>query len=292
MYLAKRYAAQGCHVSVIGRSVHEEQRNIHFVKWDGKTLDSWADELEDADVLINLAGKSVNCRYNDANMREIYDSRTGSTQALGEAIAKCKIAPKLWINSSTATIYRHAEDRPQDEDNGELGKGFSVDVARKWEQTFFNCETPNTRKVALRMSIVLGPHGGVMIPYRNLVKMGLGGKQGNGRQMFSWLHIEDLAAIIDFIEENTALEGVFNASAPNPVNNTKFSAAMRKAYDMSFGLPATKFLLTLGAMVIKTETELILKSRWVLPKKLTEAGFKFQYQHIDEALENIVKLEG
>lgn len=290
-YLARRYATQGCHVVVIGRTCREEERNISYAVWDGKTLDKWAAELDGADVLINLAGKSVNCRYNETNKREIYDSRTGSTQVLGEAIQQCKVAPKLWINSSTATIYRHAEDRPQDEESGEIGKGFSVDVARAWEKAFFNAETPETRKVALRISITLGPNGGVMIPYRNLTKMGFGGKQGNGRQMFSWLHIEDLARIIDFVEESENLEGVYNATSPNPVNNSNFTAAMRKAYDMSFGLPASKLMLELGAMVIHTETELVLKSRWVVPTKLLDAGFQFQYPQIDEALQHIVAVE-
>lgn len=291
MYLAQRYAGNGCHVVVIARNCREDERNISYVRWDAKTIDNWAKELDGADILINLAGKSVNCRYTEANKREIYDSRTGSTIVLGEAIQQCLNPPKLWINASTATIYRHAEDRPQDEDTGEIGKGFSVDVAKQWEKAFFNAETPDTRKISLRIAITLGPNGGVMIPFRNMVKMGLGGKQGNGKQMFSWLHIEDLARIIDFIEANELLEGVYNASSPNPVNNAAFTAAMRKAYDMSFGIPASKFLLELGAMMIKTETELLLKSRWVVPKRLVDAGFNFQYETLDKALENIVAAE-
>lgn len=292
MYLANRYALQGNTVVVIGRSLHQDTNRIKFSQWDGKTIGPWTKEIDGADVVINLAGKSVNCRYNQANQREIYDSRTGSTMVLGEAILVAEKPPKLWVNSSTATIYRHAEDRPMDEITGEIGKGFSVDVAKKWEKSLFDCKTPHTRKVALRIAITLGPRGGVMIPYRNLTKMGLGGKQGNGRQMFSWLHIEDLARIIDYIEEHENMEGVYNASAPNPVNNTEFMAAMRKAYNMSFGLPANKLMLEIGALLIKTETELLLKSRWVLPKKLTEAGFNFKYKTIDAALADIVEAEG
>jgi uncharacterized protein len=287
-YLAERYAKEGVEVVIIARSSRSDERNIRYVKWDGITLDDWAKELEGAEVLINLAGRTVNCRYTEKNMREIFDSRTGSTKVLGEAIEACTQPPKLWVNSSTATIYRHAEDRPMDELTGELGKGFSVEVAQTWEKAFFSCNTPKTRKVALRVAIVLWGSGGALVPYRNLAKLGLCGKQGNGKQMFSWLHIEDLARIIDYVEEHKELEGVYNASAPNPVNNIDFTAAVRKAYKAPFGLPANKLLLEAGALFMQTETELLLKSRWVLPRKLSDAGFKFKFETLDLALADIV----
>lgn len=290
-YLAARYANQGHKVVIISRFTKLQAGNVSYVLWDGKTIDTWANEIDGADLLINLAGKSVNCRYNDANMRAIYDSRTGSTMVLGEAIAKAKNPPKLWINSSTATIYRHAEDRPMDEDNGDIGTGFSVDVARKWEKAFFDCDTPNTRKVALRIAIVLGPRGGVMVPYRNLAKLGLGGKQGSGKQMFSWVHIDDVASIIDFLETHPQLEGVYNVSAPNPVNNKEFTRLVRYAYGVKVGLPATKLMLELGAILIGTETELLLKSRWVLPKRLIAAGYNFKFPELAPALADIVAAE-
>ncbi|MFC4402177.1 TIGR01777 family oxidoreductase [Gracilibacillus xinjiangensis] len=243
--------------------------------------------LDNAEMVINLAGKSVNCRYNEKNKQEIITSRVGTTRLLGDAIQKCSNPPKLWINSSTATIYRHAEDRPMTETNGEYGNGFSVEVAKKWERAFFSFDLENTRQVALRISIVLGPGGGVITPYKNLVKFGLGGIQGNGQQMFSWIHVEDLLQIILFLKERKDLDGVFNCSSPNPIQNYVLMNALRQQLHRPYGLPAPRPLLELGAAVIKTETELILKSRWVTPERLLHAGYQFHFPTIKGALANI-----
>lgn len=245
--------------------------------------------LEDAEMLINLAGKSVDCRYNEKNKREILLSRTETTKALGEALKFCENPPELWLNSSTATIYRHAEDRPMTEREGEIGTGFSVGIATQWEKALFNFHLPNTRLVALRIAIVLGEGGGVMIPLKRLVQFGLGGQQGNGKQMFSWIHQEDLKNIILFIQQNKSMSGVYNCSSPNPVPNHIFMGALRKAMGIPFGLPSPKWLLEPGAFLIRTETELILKSRWVVPEKLMENGFTFQYDTIDKAFNEIIK---
>ncbi len=278
-YLSEKFKSLGYYVVIISR-----QEN--HINWNDTTGIIAA--LENADMLINLAGKSVDCRYNEKNKKEIFDSRIDTTRILGEAILNCEIPPPLWINSSTATIYRHAEDRPMTEATGEIGSGFSVNVATNWEKNFFSFQLPQTRQVALRMAIVLGKNGGVVKPLKNLVRFGLGGKQGNGNQMFSWIHIEDLSGVILFVQQHHAISGVLNTSAPNPVNNKTLMQLMRKHVGISLGLPMPGWLLKMGATLIKTETELILKSRWVIPEKLLEAGFEFKYPAIDKALENIL----
>ena len=256
---------------------------------------NWHDEaavinaLENAEILINLAGKSVDCRYNEKNKKEIYDSRIYTTQQLGESILKCNNPPALWINSSTATIYRHAEDRPMTETNGEIGSGFSVGIAKAWEKSFFDFDLQRTRQVALRMTIVLGKNGGVMLPIKKLVRFGLGGKSGSGKQMFSWIHLEDVLRIIQFVNDHKIITGVLNTAAPNPETNESFMNKCRKYMNVSFGLSTPKWLLEIGAVMIKTETELILKSRWVIPERLTNAGFKFKYSTLDETLIDILK---
>ncbi len=238
-------------------------------------------------MLINLAGKSVDCRYHKRNMEAIRRSRTETTRQLGELIGNCKRPPALWVNASTATIYRHAEDRPMTEAEGEIGTGFSVSVARDWEKTLFDFELPETRQIALRMAISLGKNGGVLKPVANLVRVGLGGRQGNGKQMISWVHVEDIYRVILFLQSDSALEGVINCSSPNPVDNASFMAAIRKSLGIPFGLPTPGWLLEIGAVLIRTETELILKSRWVLPDRLLKAGFTFKYPVLSGALEKI-----
>jgi uncharacterized protein (TIGR01777 family) len=278
-YLTDHFREKGYDILVISRSKGDLQ-------WT--ELRGMVDALENAEMVVNLSGKSVDCRYNQKNKTEILRSRTETTRMLGEAIGKCKNPPALWINSSTATIYRHAEDRPMTEDKGEIGKGFSVDVATDWEKTFFDFKLKQTRQVALRMAIVLGKYGGVVKPFLNLLRFGLGGKQGNGKQMVSWIHIDDVFNIMLFIKEHTELAGVYNCSAPNPVTNEILMKTFREATHTRIGLPSPAWLLKIGAVVINTETELILKSRWVIPEKLLEVGYKFKYPSLDGALENIL----
>jgi uncharacterized protein (TIGR01777 family) len=278
-YLKTKFIELGYDVKIISR-----QNNS--IPWTDS--DSILEAIENSEMLINLAGKSVDCRYNKKNKEEILKSRTETTQLLGEILLKCKNPPELWINSSTATIYRHAQDRPMTESTGEIGSGFSVGVATQWEKVFFDFKLSKTRQVALRMAIVLGKDGGVMIPFKNLVRFGLGGKQGSGNQMFSWIHIEDLFGIIQFVQANKKMEGAYNCSAPNPVSNEILMRSLRQAMNIKFGLPSLKFLLEIGAFVIRTETELILKSRWVIPERLMKAGFQFRFSTIEEALRNIL----
>jgi uncharacterized protein len=281
-YLTKKFTTSGYEVIIISR----QQNHVH---WDNTAAIITA--LENAAMLINLAGKSVDCRYNEKNKKEIFDSRVNTTKALGEAILQCKNPPAFWINSSTATIYRHAEDRPMTESTGEIGSGFSVNVATNWEKMFFSFKLPATRQVALRMAIVLGKNGGVVPPIKNLVRFGLGGKQGSGKQMFSWIHIEDLYNIIIFLQQHQELNGIINTAAPNPVNNTTVMQLFRKNMKATIGLPTPKWLLKFGAVIIKTETELVLKSRWVIPERLLQSGFSFTYPVLDEALNDILNGE-
>ena len=281
-YLTKQFGNLGYQAIIISR----KNENI---QWNDTT--GIINALENSEMLINLAGKSVDCRYNEKNKTEILKSRIETTKALGEAIIKCNKPPELWINSSTATIYRHAEDRPMTESKGEIGKGFSVDVATNWEKSFFTFQLPNTRQVALRMAIVLGKDGGVMKPFINLVNLGLGGIQGNGKQMFSWIHIEDLFNIILFFQSHKELKGVFNCSAPNPIDNKTLMKTFRQVMKVKIGLPSPAWLLEIGAVIIKTETELILKSRWVVPEKLLASGYTFKYPTLETALKNILNNE-
>jgi uncharacterized protein len=262
-------------------------QNARYVQWDGKNLSDWATELEGADLLINLAGKSVNCRYNKKNMQEIFDSRTNATTVLGLAVKQAVRPPRLWINAASATIYRHATDRPQDDETGEIGSGFSVEVCKLWEKVFFEQRTPFTRKVALRMAIALG-NGGVMVPYFNLLKFALGGKQGSGSQMYSWVHIADVCRMIEWIDEHDELEGTYNCSSPGPVSNSDFMQTLRKVTGHKIGLPAFTWMLKMGAAVIGTETELLLKSRWVIPTKILATGFQFTYPVLEDAFKEIV----
>jgi len=269
-----------------GKSAYRD--GVKYVNWNATTFTGWESELEGADVLINLAGKSVDCRYTDANKKEILDSRVNSTSVLNLAVQMCKKPPKHWLNSSTATIYRHSVDQQMDEYTGEIGDDFSMNIAKAWEQTFFEIDTPRTKKTALRTSIVIGKKGGAFLPLRNLTKMGFGGKQGSGKQFVSWIHELDFARAVDFIIRKE-LVGVVNVVAPQPVSNQDFMAQLRSALQIPVGLAITKPMLQFGAKVIGTETELVLKSRNAIPKRLLENGFAFTFTEPLDAFKNLIK---
>lgn len=276
-------------VVVLSRGNHPSSGNIRFVRWDGKTVGDWKEALLNTNVLINLAGKNVNCRYTEANQKEIFDSRTKSVEALAQALDEIGDQPGVWIQMTSATIYRHAEDRAQTETNGEEGTGFSVDVCRKWESVFHHQTRRFGRmqKVVLRTSLVLSKNEGV---YPRLVRMaafGLGGRQGNGRQWVSWIHEADVTGAIEFILSHSDLEGTFNLTAPQPVQNDLFMKKLRKSLNSPVGLPAPAWLLDIGAFFIRTEPELVLKSRWVLPERLLNAGYPFRFPEVDTAFENL-----
>lgn len=275
-------------IIIFTRGKSKTKNNIRYIHWDAKTCSGWESELENSDVLVNLAGKSVDCRYTEKNKSEILASRTDSTKILNEAVLRCENPPKHWLNSSTATIYRHSTDKQMDETNGEIGDNFSMNVAKAWEKVFFATETPKTLKTALRTSIVLGKNGGAFVPLKKLAQLGFGGKQGNGDQFISWIHAKDFARAIEYIIK-TELQGVINVVSPKPITNHEFMKLLRNEIGMPIGIPISKSLLEFGAKIIKTETELVLKSRNVIPKRLEESGFGFEFKTLEKAFQNLLK---
>ena len=305
--LARHFQEQGHQVTVLTRGPYTAPwQTVH---WDGVHPGPWVETLEGADVCVNLAGRSVNCRYTAENRREIYASRIGTTQLLNQVIAGLSDPPRVWLNASTATIYRHTMDRPgldwpMNESNGELGGheliagrrrapdtwNFSIGVAKDWEAAFFSTPTPRTRKVAIRSAITLSPvPGNAFAILLNLVRVGLGGKQGNGRQYVSWIHEDDFARAVEFLIAHEELDGPINIASPNPLPNREFMATLRDAWGMPNGFPAPAPLMELAAFFLRTESELVLKSRRVLPDRLLDAGFAFEFPDWPEAAEDLVQ---
>ena len=305
--IARFFQERGHHVTVLTRGPYTAPwQTVH---WDGKQLGPWVETLEGADVCIHLSGRNINCRYTARNRRELYGSRIGPTLLLHQAIAGLADPPRLWMNASTATIYRHVLqgtefDRPMDEATGELGGNemisarrrapekwnWTVGLARDWETAFFKTATPRTRKIALRTSLVLSPApGSVFAKLSHLVRAGLGGTQGNGRQYVSWIHEADYARALEFLIDREEIEGPVNLAAPNPLANREFMRALRDAWGMPNGLPAPAPLLTLGMFFLRTEPELVLKSRRAVPGRLLEAGFQFEFPEWPEAAEDLVR---
>ncbi len=288
--LARHFADKAQFIVILTRGAAWQRGNVQAVSWDGANPGPWQAHLEGADLLVNLVGKNVNCRYTETNRREILESRVAATEALGRAVAAAKTPPQVWVQFASATIYRHAEDFAMDEVAGEIGYGFSVDVCRQWEKTFWAQLAPHTRKVILRTSIVLGRGDGAFPRLLNLVRLGLGGRQGNGRQYVSWIHEADVAGIVEWVANNESATGVYNCTAPGPVPNAKLMVLIREAYGVPVGLPAPAWLLEIGAGLIGTETELVLKSRWVVPAKLLQAGYLFQFPQAGPAIHDLVSI--
>jgi uncharacterized protein (TIGR01777 family) len=290
--LARTLAAKGHEITVLTRSP-QGGGEARQAQWDARTLGAWQRELEGAVAVINLAGRSVDCRYNAANRRLILDSRVLSTRVLGKAIAGCADPPPTWLNASTATIYKHSYERAMDE-TGEIAADkdakdeFSVEVAQAWEQALAAAPTPATRKIPLRMSMVFAAVPGSVYPVlRRLVRLGLGGSMAGGRQFVSWIHQEDFCRAVEWILEHPALSGPFNVAAPNPVTNREMMAVFRQVCGRPIGLPAARWMLEIGAFVMRTETELMIKSRRVVPAKLLDSGFQFHFPTLQGALEEI-----
>lgn len=283
-----KHFAKSYEVIALVRTLLPNKANITYVKWDGKTLGDWKSHFDGAHALINLAGKSVDCRYHEENKRLILQSRLESTNILAEAIEGCTVKPTVWINSASATIYAHSLENANSESKHVIGSGFSVDVCQQWEKAFFDFIHDDVRQVALRTTIVLGENGGAFPVMKRMVKFFLGGKQGKGNQMISWIHIDDFTNAVDHVLNHNEIEGVINIGSPNPVRNTEFMKKLRSACNRPFGFPAPKWLLKFGARIIKTETELILKSRFIEPEKLKQSGFEFDYPLIDKALNSLV----
>jgi len=257
------------------------------VIWDGKTKGDWAKHLEGADLVINLAGKSVNCRYTEKNKAEIFASRLDSTRIIGEAIQDCAQKPVCWINIASATIYEHSLDHPNTEDAGIIGKGFSVNVCRAWEKEFFAFKDLPTRQILLRSTIVLGKNGGVYPVLKKLARFGLGGKMGMGNQLISWIHIHDFCKALFFVFEKEQSSAIYNFGAPNPVRNKNFQQELRKSLSIPYFINQPIWMLKLGAALIGTETELILKSRNVYPQNLINESFAFEFPTIQSCLNDL-----
>jgi uncharacterized protein (TIGR01777 family) len=303
--LARYFQQRGHHVTVLTRGPYTAPwQTVH---WDAAHRGTWIETLEGADVCINLTGRSVNCRYTPANRQAIYDSRVQSTELLNQFFGELADPPPLWLNASAATIYRRVRDErgidlPLDEtyavvDGSEPGaegwserRGFSSRVARDWETAFFQTETPRTRKIALRSAVTFSPTpGNVFAVLSNLVRLSLGGKQGNGRQFVTWIHETDYARAVEFLIDHEELEGAFNIAAPNPLPNRAFMAALRDAWDMPNGFPAPSLAIHLGALLMRTEAELVLQSCRAVPGRLLDAGFEFEFPDWPEAAEDLVK---
>lgn len=283
--LARRFHESGVDVVVLSR--HAALKPWRVVEWDGHSLDAWAAEINGADAVINLAGRNVDCRYTAANREEILRSRVESTRVIRKAIAIASNPPKVWLQMSTATIYAHRTDAPNDEFTGTIGGTepnapeswrFSIDVAKQWEAELNSAAVPRTRRVILRTAMVMAPQkNGPFATLRNLVRFGLGGRAASGRQYMSWIHHLDFVRAIDFLIGRDDISGVVNIAAPEPLPNADFMRAIREAYGVRFGLPSARWMLDLGAWALRSETELILKSRRVVPARLLQRGFEFAF---------------
>lgn len=270
-------------VSILTRTSHKSDNII----WDGKNLGDWCKQIEDCDVLINLCGKSVDCRYTESNRKEILSSRLQTTRLLNQALSQASHPPGLFINASSATCYVSSEDYPMTEKSGLTGHDFSMDVVRQWEEAFFDEQLESIRKVALRTSIVLGNGGGAFPRYKSIVKLGLGGKQGTGLQKVSWIHVHDFSRAIHHIIDNKHLKGPINITAPQPVTNDAFMSAFRKTMKPIIAVAQPRWLLELGAAILGTETELLLKSRNVIPHRLMQDSFVFRYPEVEDAIRTL-----
>ncbi|MEP6664400.1 MAG: TIGR01777 family oxidoreductase [Verrucomicrobiota bacterium] len=290
--LSQWFSHRNGEVVILARTAKPSDKISRTVVWDAKNMGEWAKELDGSDAVINLTGRSVDCRYNEKNRREITESRVDSTRVLGEAIARCGVPPKVWLNSSTATIYKYSFDTARDEESEiasarEANDEFSVSVAKAWEKAFDEANTPDTRKVTLRTTMVLGERGGVFPVLRRLTRLGLGGKMGSGRQYVSWIHERDFCRAIDWLIERKEFSGAVNMASPQPLPNAEMMKTFREIFRAPIGLPATDTMLEIGAFFLRTETELILKSRRVISKRLPEAGFTFEFPTFRGAIENL-----
>lgn len=285
--LCRAWSAAGHEVVVLGRSSSTASLPARYRPWDPSRIGEWAEELEGADVVVHLSGRSVDCRYTMANRRAILESRVQSTRTLGAAIGACTRPPRLWLQAGTATIYSHRFDGENDEASGLIGGEepgvpstwrFSIEVAKAWEAAVDRLPLPSTRKVILRSAMIMSPdRGGVFDTLLGLIRKGLGGRSGNGRQFVSWINERDFVRSLDWLIEREDIRGAVNLAAPGPLPNSDFMRALRRAWGMPFGLPATRWMLEVGAFFLRTETELILKSRRVVPGRLLDGGFRFEF---------------
>ena len=289
--LSRHFMKQGYEVVGICRRMEGCLENVNFVHWDGLELGEWKKSLDGARAVVNLAGRTVNCRYTDENKAQIMNSRTQTTKLIAEAIRSVENPPEVWVNSSTATIYEHREQGervgPHTEKNGIVGDDFSMNVAKEWEQAFFSEQVTRVRKVAARTAIVLGAEKGTVFDkLSGFSRVGLGGTMGKGTQMVSWIHEDDFCHAIEHLIQNDS-EGVVNVVAPHAENNKTLMLLLRKVWKIPFGLPAMNWMLEIGTFLLKSETELVLKSRWVYPERLLKEGYEFKFDKLESALQDL-----
>ena len=276
-------------IVVLTRGEAKREGKVKFLHWDAKKVGRWSNEMEGADLIANLCGRSVDCRYTDENKDAIVKSRVESTLALGAAAIMAINPPKVWINAGSATIYEHAEQRQMTEDDGLIGHGFSVDVCKMWEGAFNETPVPETRKVLFRFALILGKNGGVLQRLLQIGRFGLAGTCGRGSQQVSWVHETDFLNMMLFALNNEQIEGTYNCTSPHPVRNGYFMRAIREAAHFPIAIPLKEWMLDVGAFIMGTEAELLLKSRNVVPKKMLAAGFKFQFPYVTPALKDLVR---
>ncbi len=288
--LAAHFLRLNWEIVVLTRSPRRRNNGVSEVLWDACTQGPWQEPLDGAAAVLNLTGKSVDCRYNPRNRKEIMESRVNSTRAIGEAIAQCENPPAVWLNASTATVYRHTFGDAWDESGAmdpvaEAKDAFSVEVAKAWELALEKANTPQTRKIPMRMAMVLGLAKNSVFPVlRRLVRFGLGGKMGSGKQFVSWMHEADFCRAVEWLIGHNELSGPINLVAPEPVPNAEMMRLLRRECGVPFGLPATEWMLEVGAFFLRTETELILKSRRVVPGRLLKSGFGVPISHLSACL--------
>ncbi|MCA1630934.1 MAG: TIGR01777 family oxidoreductase [Acidobacteria bacterium] len=301
--LARAFHGAGHEVVVLSRLSRLSRSPVRAPwrvgRWDARNVGDWAAELEGADAVVNLAGRSVNCRYDGANRREIMESRVESTRAVGEAIARAARPPRVWLQMSTATIYAHRYDAPNDEATGVIGGAeesapdtwrFSIDVTKAWERAAEEAATPQTRKVLMRAAMVMSPdRGGVFDTLLALARRGLGGRAGSGRQYVSWIHEADFTRAVRWLIDRDDLSGAINLASPRPLPNADFMRELRRAWGARLGLPASEWMLAVGALLLRTETELILKSRRVVPTRLLASGFAFDFPAWSDAARDLCR---
>lgn len=283
-------------VTILSRTASS---NKNSVVWDGKTIGGWAKIIDGSDVVVNLAGRSVNCRYTQSNLQQMMNSRVDSTRIIGKAIEQAAHPPKVWLQASTATIYAHSFQKSNDEATGIIGGQepdvplywkYSIDIAQAWEKALDESRTPHTRKVALRSAMIMSPdHGGIFDVLSRLTRFGLGGAIAGGNQFVSWIHELDFTRIVEFLLEHGTITGPVNVCAPTPLPQKEFMNALRKAWGVPIGLPATKWVIEVGAFFMRTDSELILKSRKVVPGRLLDAGYSFTFPDWAEAAKDLAQ---
>jgi uncharacterized protein (TIGR01777 family) len=297
--LRRALSARGHEVVVLSRHPGPLEPGVRHVGWDGRTLGSWSAEVDGADAVVNLAGRTVSCRYTDENLRQMMDSRVDSTRVVGEAIARASDPPAVWLQMSTATIYADRRDAPNDEVTGVIGGHepgvpdyweYSVRIARNWEAAQLELALPGTRRVALRSAMVMSPdRGGVFDVLLRMARLGLGGPVAGGGQYVSWIHDRDFVRAVELLLDREDIDGPVNLAAPQPLPQRDLMRELRRAWGRGFGLPATAWMAEIGAWVLRSDTELLLKSRRVVPSRLLDAGFTFEHPDWAGAAEDLVR---